>query len=186
MGDKVSPFSLIVWHFFRGDEQFWLTTLTSAKNVGNINFNRGTIICPALAFQPWLNPPFTPQWDGVQQQQQHKKLGIIIHYLDQFNHNRSLHTPRAQGQTALQSEPLERVTLLPGLSPGYIWLCSHTTIVSRYTLSYNNWGESICHRRQRCRRPCCCLCQPPLSSRRCCPQGWPALPSRSPWSLGWR
>ena len=39
------------------------------------------------------------------QQQQLKKLGIIIYYLDQFNHNRSLHTPRAQGQTALQSEP---------------------------------------------------------------------------------
>ena len=29
-----------------------------------------------------------------QQQQQLKKLGIIIYYLDQFNHNRSLHTPR--------------------------------------------------------------------------------------------
>jgi hypothetical protein len=34
-----------------------------------------------------------------QQQEQLKKLGIIIHYLDQFNHKRSLHTPRAQGQT---------------------------------------------------------------------------------------
>ena len=43
-----------------------------------------------------------------QQQQQLKKLGIIIYYLDKFNHNWSLHTPRAQGQTALQSEPLER------------------------------------------------------------------------------
>jgi hypothetical protein len=42
------------------------------------------------------------------QQQQLKKLGIIIYYLDKFNHNWSLHTPRAQGQTALQSEPLER------------------------------------------------------------------------------
>jgi hypothetical protein len=39
-----------------------------------------------------------------QQQQQHKKLGIIIHYLDQFNHNRSLHTPRAQGQTQTTSQ----------------------------------------------------------------------------------
>ena len=43
-----------------------------------------------------------------QQQQQLKKLGIIIYYLDKFNHNWSLHTPRAQVQTALQSEPLER------------------------------------------------------------------------------
>ena len=69
------------------------------------------------------------------QQQQLKKLGIIIHYLDHFNRNRSLHTPRAQGQTASQSEPLERATLLPGLSPGYVWLCSHTTVVSKYALS---------------------------------------------------
>ena len=45
---------------------------------------------------------------GVQKQQQLKKLGIIIYYLDKFNHNWSLHTPRAQGQTALQSKPLER------------------------------------------------------------------------------
>ena len=72
---------------------------------------------------------------GIQQQQQHKKLGIIVHYLDQFNQNRSRHTPRAQGQTALQSEPLERATLLPVLLPGYVWLCSHTTVVSRYALS---------------------------------------------------
>ena len=43
--------------------------------------------------------------------------------------------PRAQGQTASQSEPLERATLLPGLSPGYIWLCSHTTVGSKYALS---------------------------------------------------
>jgi len=64
-----------------------------------------------------------------QQQQQLKKLGIIIYYLDQFNHNRSLHTPRARSQTASQSEPLERATLLPGLSPGYVWPCSHTTVV---------------------------------------------------------
>ncbi len=56
-----------------------------------------------------------------QQQQQLKKLGIIIHYLDKFNHNWSLHTPRAPGQTASQSEPLERASLLPGLSPGYVW-----------------------------------------------------------------
>jgi hypothetical protein len=63
------------------------------------------------------------------QQQQLKKLGIIIYYLDQFNHNRSLHTPRARCQTASQSEPLERATLLPGLSPRYVWLCSHTTVV---------------------------------------------------------
>ncbi len=34
-------------------------------------------------------------------QQQLKKLGIIIYYLDQFNHNRSLHTPRAGCQTAV-------------------------------------------------------------------------------------
>jgi hypothetical protein len=64
-----------------------------------------------------------------QQQQQLKKLGIIIFYLDQFNHNRSLHMPRARSQTASQSEPLERATLLPGLSPGYVWPCSHTTVV---------------------------------------------------------
>jgi hypothetical protein len=57
----------------------------------------------------------------IMTEQQLKKLGIIIHYLDKFNHNRSLHTPRAPGQTALQSEPLERASLLPGLSPGYIW-----------------------------------------------------------------
>ncbi len=69
------------------------------------------------------------------QQQQLKKLGIIIRYLDQFNHNWSLHTPRAQGQTASQPEPLERATLLPGLSPGYIWLCSHTAVVLKYALS---------------------------------------------------
>ena len=43
-------------------------------------------------------------------EQKHKKLGIIIHYLDQFNHNWSLHMPRAQGQTALQSEPRERAS----------------------------------------------------------------------------
>ena len=42
-------------------------------------------------------------------------------YLDKFNHNWSLHTPRAPGQTASQSEPLERASLLPGLSPGYVW-----------------------------------------------------------------
>jgi hypothetical protein len=72
---------------------------------------------------------------NYQQQQQLKKLGIIIHYLDQFNHNRSLHAPRAQGQTVSQSEPLERATLLPGLLPGYVWLCSHTTVDSKYTLS---------------------------------------------------
>jgi len=65
----------------------------------------------------------------AQQQQQLKKLGIIIYYLDQFNHNRSLHTPRARSQTASQPEPLERATLLPGLSPGYVWPCSHTTVV---------------------------------------------------------
>jgi hypothetical protein len=64
-----------------------------------------------------------------QQQQQLKKLGIISYYLDQFNHNRSLHTPRARSQTASQSGPLERATLLPGLSPGYVWLCSHTAVV---------------------------------------------------------
>jgi hypothetical protein len=63
-----------------------------------------------------------------QQQQQLKKLGIIIHYLDKFNHTWSLHTPKAQGQTASQSEPLERAALLPGLSPGYIWLFSHTAV----------------------------------------------------------
>ena len=40
-----------------------------------------------------------------QQQQQLKKLGIIIHYLVKFNHNWSLYTPRAPGQTASQSEP---------------------------------------------------------------------------------
>jgi hypothetical protein len=39
-----------------------------------------------------------------QQQQQLKKLGVIIFYLDKFNHNRSLHMPRAQGQTASQSK----------------------------------------------------------------------------------
>ena len=66
-----------------------------------------------------------PSTDSPQQQQQLKKLGIIIHYLDKFNHNWSLHTPRALGQTVLQSEPLERASLLPGLSPGYIW---HITI----------------------------------------------------------
>jgi hypothetical protein len=37
----------------------------------------------------------------TQQQQQLKKLGIIIYYLDNFNHNRSLHTPMALGQTVL-------------------------------------------------------------------------------------
>jgi hypothetical protein len=63
------------------------------------------------------------------QQQQLKKLGILIYYLDQFNHNRSLHTPRARSQIASQSEPPERATLLPGLSPGYVWLCIHTTVV---------------------------------------------------------
>jgi hypothetical protein len=68
-------------------------------------------------------------------QQQLKKIGIIIHYLDQFNRKKNLHTPRAQGQTALQSEPLERAALLPGLSPGYVWLCSHTTVASKYALS---------------------------------------------------
>jgi len=62
-----------------------------------------------------------PSTDSPQQQQQLKKLGIIIHYLDKFNHNWSLHTPRALGQTVLQSEPLERASLLPGLSPGYVW-----------------------------------------------------------------
>jgi hypothetical protein len=40
--------------------------------------------------------------------------------------------PRAQGQTSSQSEPLERATRLPGLLPGYIWLCSHTPDVSKY------------------------------------------------------
>jgi hypothetical protein len=35
------------------------------------------------------------------QQQQLKKFGIIIHYLDQFNRKRSLHTPRAQGASHL-------------------------------------------------------------------------------------
>jgi hypothetical protein len=34
-----------------------------------------------------------------------------------------------QSQTASQLEPLERATLLPGLSPGYIWLLSHITVV---------------------------------------------------------
>ena len=48
----------------------------------------------------------------TEQQQQLKKLGNIMHYLDKFNHNWSLHTPRALGQTALQSEPLERASLL--------------------------------------------------------------------------
>jgi hypothetical protein len=62
-------------------------------------------------------------------QQQLKKIGIIIHHLDQFNHNRSHHMPRARSQTALQLEPLERATLLPGLSPRYVWLCSLTTVV---------------------------------------------------------
>jgi hypothetical protein len=33
-----------------------------------------------------------------------------------------------QSQTASQSEPLERATLLPGLSPGYVWLLSHITV----------------------------------------------------------
>ncbi len=73
-----------------------------------------------------------PLWfcrNQQQQQQQLKKLGIIIYYLDKFNHNRSLHTPRAQGQTALESELPERASLLPGYSPGYVWLCSHTTVV---------------------------------------------------------
>ncbi len=39
------------------------------------------------------------QQRGNGQQQQLKKLGIIIHYLDKFNHNWSLHTLRAPGQT---------------------------------------------------------------------------------------
>jgi hypothetical protein len=91
---------------------------------GHENWTLGCVLCDALS------PMHT-----IQKQQQHKKSGIIIHYLDQFNHNRSLHTPRAQGQTALQSESLERATLLPGLLPGYVWLCSHTTVVSRYALS---------------------------------------------------
>ncbi len=82
----------------------------------------------------WRESQTTPKtghpWDvWAQQQQQLKKLGIINYYLDQFNHNRSLHTPRAMSQTALQLEPLERATLLPGLSPGYVWPCSHTTVV---------------------------------------------------------
>jgi len=70
--------------------------------------------------------PSRTQDHGIQQKQL-KKLGIIIHYLDQFNLNRSVHMPMAQGQTASQSEPLERATLLlPGLSP---------TVVSKYALS---------------------------------------------------
>ena len=43
-----------------------------------------------------------------------------------------------QGHKAKQrprSRKLERATLLPGLLPRYIWLCSHTTVVSKYTLS---------------------------------------------------
>ena len=43
--------------------------------------------------------------------------------------------PRAFGQTASQSGPLERASLLPGLSPRYVWLCSHKTVVLRYALS---------------------------------------------------
>jgi hypothetical protein len=45
--------------------------------------------------------------DRVKQQQQLKKLGFIIYYLDKFNQNWSIHKPRAQGQTVLQSKPLE-------------------------------------------------------------------------------
>jgi len=70
---------------------------------------------------PYYTSQVKPEVGLGQQQQQLKKLGIIIHYLDKFNHNWSLHTPRALGQTVLQSEPLERASLLPGLSPGYVW-----------------------------------------------------------------
>ena len=82
----------------------------------------------------------------LHQQQQLKKLGIIIHYLDKFNHNWSLHTPRALGQTALQSEPLERASLLPGLSPGYIWRTAIQLLFVRNNahLYVVVWTASVC------------------------------------------
>jgi hypothetical protein len=82
------------------------------------------------------------------QQQQLKKLGIIylLPNLDKFNHNRSLHTPRAQGQTASQLEPPERASFFPGLSAGYVWLHSHTTVVycEVNILSISGWSNSNC------------------------------------------
>jgi hypothetical protein len=79
----------------------------------------------------------------VCQQQQLNKLSIIFYYLDKFNHNRSLNTPRALGQTALQLEPLKRASLLPGLLPGYIWLQSHTTVVYCETTPISMWWMQL-------------------------------------------
>jgi len=68
-------------------------------------------------------------------QQQLKKVGIIIHYLDKFNHNWSLHTPRARGQTALQSKPLERGPLsFQDFHPGAYGCAAIQLLLSSFVL----------------------------------------------------
>jgi hypothetical protein len=67
-------------------------------------------------------------WQNLQQQQL-KKLGIFYMLPRPVQPLKESSYTKGQSQTASQSEPLERATLLPGLSPGYIWLLSHITVV---------------------------------------------------------
>jgi hypothetical protein len=66
---------------------------------------------------------------SLAQQQQLKKLGIFYMLPRPVQPLKESSYAEGQSQTASQSEPLERATLLPGLSPGYIWLLSHITVV---------------------------------------------------------
>ncbi len=103
---------------------------------------RNHVFLAPSVLPPPLFPNLVSSWltklkTKVQQQQQLKKLGILYLLPRPVQPIKESLYAKGQSQTVSQSEQLEKATLFPGLSPGYIWLISLITVVLQTTIEIN-------------------------------------------------